>query len=68
MENTSVKEEEKVYMAEDIQRILKLGKSKTYDFLREVADKQVPFKVIKVGKLLRVPKKPFDDWVSGGVS
>lgn len=43
---------------------LALGRSKTYEFLDEVYKKQEPFRVIKVGKLFRVPQKSFDDWIN----
>lgn len=56
-------EEPRVYFAHDIQRYLGLGKSKTYEFLTEVYRQQSPFRVIKVGKLFRIPKKSFDDWL-----
>ena len=47
-----------VYLASDIQKALGLGRSKTYLFLDEVYRQQEnpPFRVIKVGKLFRVPK------------
>lgn len=57
-------EESKVYLASDIQKALALGRSKTYEFLDEVYQKQEPFRVIKVGKLFRVPQKSFDDWIN----
>ena len=55
-----------VYLASDIQKALGLGKSKTYLFLDEVYRQREnpPFRVIKVGKLFRVPKKSFDDWLN----
>lgn len=53
----------KVYLASDIQKALCLGRSKTYEFLDEVYKKQEPFRVIKVGKLFRVPQKSFDAWL-----
>ena len=49
--------EKKVYDAEDIQRLLGIGKSKVYTFLDEVYKNN--------GKLFRVPRKSFDDWLSG---
>lgn len=55
--------ETKVYLASDIQKALSLGRSKTYQFLDEVYRKQEPFRVIKVGKLFRVPQKSFDEWI-----
>lgn len=54
----------KVYLASDIQKALSLGRSKTYQFLEEVYQKQEPFRVIKVGKLFRVPQKSFDEWLN----
>lgn len=54
----------KVYEAKDIQKILKIGKNKIYDFLEDVYSNTHFFKVIKIGKLYRVPKKSFDDWLN----
>ena len=50
----------KVYEVSDIQKILGLGRSKTYDFLDEVYKNKKPFYVIKIGKLYKVPKLSFD--------
>lgn len=55
----------KVYNAEEIQEILGIGRSKTYTFLDEAYRNQKPFRVLKVGKLFRVPKQSFDDWLDG---
>ena len=57
--------EQQVYLAEDIQKLLAIGRSKTYDYLDEVYKKQQPFRVIKIGKLFRVPKHSFDSWLYG---
>lgn len=57
--------ERQVYMASDIQKALGLGKTKTYEFLKEVYEqKEPPFRVIKVGNSLRVFKQSFDNWVN----
>lgn len=57
---------QQVYLAADIQKILGIGKSKSYTFLDEVyKDENPPFRVIKIGKLFRVPKTGFDDWLNG---
>ncbi len=65
IENESMEvKETKVYLASDVQKALSLGRSKTYEFLEEVYRKQEPFRVIKVGKLVRVPQKSFDDWLN----
>ena len=58
----------KVYEVSDIQKILGLGRSKTYEFLDEVYRNGKPFNVIKIGKLYKVPKDSFDKWIDGGMS
>ena len=55
----------KVYTAEDIQEILHIGKNKVYEFLEDVYTNTHFFKVIKIGKLYRIPKKSFDNWLCG---
>ena len=58
--------ETQVYLASDIQKVLGLGKTKTYDFLNQVYKQQgqnPPFRVIKVGTSVRVHKQSFDDWL-----
>jgi len=57
-------EEEQVYVAEDIQRRLRIGRSNCYTFLNKAYEEQSPFRVIKIGKLLRVPKQSFDNWLN----
>ncbi len=54
----------RVYLASDVQKALALGRSKTYQFLEEVYRRQEPFRVIRVGKLFRIPQKSFDDWLN----
>lgn len=55
----------KAYKAEDIQKLLDLKRTKTYEFLAEVYEKQEPFRVIKIGKGYRIPCKSFDKWFYG---
>lgn len=58
--------EMQVYTASDIQKALRLGKTKTYDFLNQIYKQQgqnPPFRVIKVGTSVRVHKQSFDDWL-----
>ena len=57
--------ESKVYLAEDIQKVLNIGRSKTYQYLEKVYEEKKPFRVIKIGKLFRVPKESFDAWFNG---
>lgn len=55
----------KVYEAEDIQKLLGIGRTKVYEFLEEVYQKQEPFRVIKIGKMYKIPCRSFDKWLSG---
>lgn len=55
----------KVYEAEDVQKLLGIGRTKVYEFLDEVYQKQEPFRVIKIGKMYKIPCRPFDKWLSG---
>lgn len=64
IEEVEESEESQVYFARDIQRALGLGKSKTYEYLEEVCKSQSPFRVIKIGRLFRIPKKSFDEWIN----
>lgn len=66
--NTSneIQANQQVYLAADIQKMLGIGKSRSYTFLEEVyRQKNPPFKVLKIGKLFRVPKNSFDEWLNG---
>ena len=59
------KETEQVYLAADIQEKLHLGRSKTYEFLEEIYNlDSPPFRVLKIGRLYRVPRRSFDDWLN----
>lgn len=59
------KEEKKVYNASEIQKILGMGRNKVYELLEEAYKKQTPFRVLKFGKIYKIPKKTFDDWLNG---
>ncbi|MDO4321259.1 MAG: helix-turn-helix domain-containing protein [Lachnospiraceae bacterium] len=61
----ALENEKKVYDVEDIQKLLGIGRSKAYAYLDEVYEKQEPFRVIKIGKLFRVPRQSFDNWLDG---
>lgn len=53
-----------VYNPEDIQVILGIGKNKVYEFLEDVYKNTHFFKVIKIGKLYKVPIKSFESWLN----
>lgn len=63
--STNNEAEKKVYNVEDIQMMLSLGKNSTYSFLDKVYKEQKPFRVLKFGKVIRVPKVSFDNWLNG---
>ncbi|PLT59269.1 hypothetical protein CDL27_10290 [Mediterraneibacter gnavus] len=46
---------------------LGIGRSKAYTFLDEVYENQKPFRVVKIGRLYRVPKEVFDKWLNGEI-
>lgn len=57
--------EVQVYYPAEIKTILGISKSRVYTFLAEIyKQKNPPFKVIKIGKLFRVPKRSFDEWLT----
>ena len=57
--------EVQVYYPAEIRVILGISKSRVYTFLAEIyKQKNPPFKVIKIGKLFRVPKRSFDEWLT----
>ena len=66
MQNINITDK-KVYEADEIAVMLGMGRSKTYQFLEETYKSQMPFRVIRIGKLFRVPKESFDAWLEGVV-
>lgn len=58
------RKESRVYEIEDIQKILHIGRTKAYEFIKKVYREQKPFKVIKIGNLYRIPKTSFDHWLN----
>lgn len=61
-------EYKKVYDPKDIRELLGLSKDRTYAYLEEVYQNKTPFMVIKVGKLYKIPKEPFNKWLNGEVA
>ena len=62
-QTNSCQEDSQVYVPEDLQIKLKMCKSTVYEFLKHVYEDGEPFRVIKIGKLYRIPKKSFDEWL-----
>lgn len=63
MENICLKEKSNdAYKPEDIGQKLGLGKTALYNFIKDCYKNNENFKVIKIGKLYRIPKVSFDNW------
>ena len=58
-------EKQLVYDVTDIQKILGLSRSKAYLWMEEVYQAKIPFRVVKIGKLYKIPKDSFDKWIKG---
>lgn len=54
-----------VYDLTDIQQMLKIGRTASYDFIAKVYKEGTPFPVLRVGSMYRIPKEKFDMWLSG---
>lgn len=59
------KSTQQVYTPSEVQELLGIGRSKTYNYLAQVCLTGKPFRVLKVGSQYRVLKKSFDDWMCG---
>lgn len=57
--------EQLIYEVIDVQKILGLGRTKTYEFIQEVYKNKTPFKVVKIGRIYKISKKSFDNWLNG---
>ena len=60
MENKEItmRPERRTYTVEEVAAILDIGRTTAYKFIRE----EQPFKVIRIGNAIRIPKKAFEDW------
>ena len=58
-------DDKKLYEVDDVREILGVSRTNAYEFIKKAYREQFPFKVIKVGKLYRIPVKSFDKWVDG---
>lgn len=56
--------ESKVYTVNDIQKILGIGRTAAYDYIKKVEKEKKPFRVIKIGASYRIPKESFDKWIN----
>ena len=51
-----------VYDLTDIQKMLKIGRTASYDFIAKAYKEGSPFPVLRVGSMYRIPKEKFDMW------
>lgn len=53
----------KVFTAKDIQEVLGVCEQTSYDLIRKALVRGDMFKVIKIGRLYKIPSQPFLDWL-----
>ena len=53
----------KVLTAKDIAQVLGVCERTAYKLIKKALESDDMFKVIKIGKLYKVPTKPFLDWL-----
>lgn len=62
----STTESKKVLTPKDIQSILGVCEKTAYNMVKEALKTGKTFKVIKVGRIYKIPSKPFYDWLENG--
>lgn len=55
----------KVFTAKDIQEILGVCEKTAYSLIQQALNNKDMFKVIKIGRLYKIPRDPFLDWLDG---
>ena len=65
MKETKENRDIMVYDLADIQKMLKIGRTASYDFIAKAYKEGSPFPVLRVGSMYRIPKEKFDMWLSG---
>lgn len=55
----------KVFTAKDIQETLGVCNKTVYELIRQAQARDDMFKVIKIGRLYKIPYKSFLDWIDG---
>lgn len=59
----STPESKKVLTPKDIQSILGVCEKTAYNMVQQALKTGKTFKVIKVGRIYKIPSKPFFDWL-----
>ena len=52
------------YTPEEIQKILKIGRSSTYRLIEKAINNKDMFSVKRIGKQYRIERRSFDRWLS----
>ena len=65
MKETKENRDSMVYDLADMQKMLKIGRTASYDFIAKAYKEGSPFPVLRVGSMYRIPKEKFDMWLSG---
>lgn len=52
------------YTPEEIQNILKIGRSSTYRLIEKAINNKDMFSVKRIGKQYRIERRSFDQWLS----
>lgn len=55
---TKFNQEKRIYSVYEISKILNISRSAAYDLCKDA-----PFKVVKIGKCIRISKNSFDSWL-----
>jgi len=53
-----------VYDVDEIQQFLGMKRTSIYRYLDKVYETQKPFRVTRIGRIYKIPKKPFDQWIN----
>lgn len=49
------------YTVKDVSRLLNISRTATYEFINDGP----PFRVLHIGKSIRIPQDSFDNWFNG---
>ncbi len=61
--NDIILKDKNFYNITDIQKILGVGRSRAYEYIREVEKNGEPFKVIRIGSVYKIPVLSFNKWI-----
>lgn len=65
-ENKVIDIESEILTIEEVQTLLNIGKNTAYDLVKKAYKEKMPFPVIKIGRVYRVPREKFMIWLRNG--